>query len=179
LYRSLGLQQRAQFLQAAAKWQEAIIHSQDRPSLSFTLMVIACEALKPPDADDRQNCYDVIEALLGRPAVARIRQNPFPAQRVRNAHLHTGAFVGSELVLPDFLASYRDPSFREAHREMFQVTSAAIIGWLKRRGTFQMPIPNDKRTLRRRLRDNVIVACGMMLAIGLATGWLLKALWNG
>ena len=55
LYRSLGAEQRIQFLQAAAKWQEAIIHWQDRPSLSFTLMVIACEALKPPDADDRQN----------------------------------------------------------------------------------------------------------------------------
>ncbi len=144
MYRSLGVQQRAQFLQAAAKWQEAIIHWQDRPSLSFTLMVIACEALKPADADDRQNCYDVIEALLGRTAVDRIRQNPFPAQRVRSTHLHTGEFHGSELVLTDFLASYRDPTFRQAHREMFRVTSAAIIEWLKRRGTLQMSVRKDR-----------------------------------
>jgi hypothetical protein len=178
LYRSLGVQQRAQFLQAAAKWQEAVIHWQDRPSLSFTLMVIACEALKPPDADDRQNCYDVIEALLGRAAVDRIRQNPFPAQRVRSTHLHTGEFHGSELVLTDFLASYRDPTFREVHREMFQVTSAAIVEWLKRRGAFQMPTRNDRRTLLRWLRDNVIVAFVVVFGLGLAIGWLLRALWN-
>ncbi|MBO0732807.1 MAG: hypothetical protein J2P49_00510 [Methylocapsa sp.] len=54
LYRSLGAERRIQFLRAAAKWQEAVIHWQDRPSLSFTLMVIACEALKPLDADNRQ-----------------------------------------------------------------------------------------------------------------------------
>jgi hypothetical protein len=174
LYRSLSVQQRAQFLQAAAKWQEAIIHWQDRPSLSFTLMVIACEALKPHDADDRQNCYDVIEALLGRTAVDRVRQNPFPAQRVRGTHLHTGEFHGSELILTDFLASYRDPTFREVHREMFQVTSAAIIEWLKRRGTFQMPAPNNRRTLLRWLKDNVIAAFVVIFGLGLAIGWVLR-----
>jgi hypothetical protein len=174
LYRSLGVRQRAQFLQAAAKWQEANIHWQDRPSLSFTLMVIACEALKPPDADDRQNCYDVIEALLGRTAVDRVRQNPFPAQRVRSTHLHTGEFHGSELIMTDFLASYRDPSFREVHREMFQVTSAAIVEWLKRRGTFQMPTRNNRRTLLRRLKDNVVVALVVIFGFGLAIGWVLR-----
>jgi hypothetical protein len=51
LYRSLNADQRRQFLQAAAKWQEAMTHWQDRPSLSFTLMVIACEELKPANAD--------------------------------------------------------------------------------------------------------------------------------
>jgi hypothetical protein len=35
LYRSLGAEQRTQFLQAAAKWQEAVMHWQDRPTLSF------------------------------------------------------------------------------------------------------------------------------------------------
>ena len=124
LYRSLGAQQRIQFLQAAAKWQEAMIHWQDRPSLSFTLMVIACEALKPPDADYLQNCYDVIEALLGRTTVDRIRQNPFPAQHVRRTHLHRGKFHGSEFAMLDFLSSYHDPTFREAHREMARVTPA-------------------------------------------------------
>jgi hypothetical protein len=173
LYRSLSEEQQIQFLQAAAKWQEATMHWQDRPSLSFTLMVIACEALKPPDADDRQNCYDVIEGLLGRTAVDRIRQNPVPAQRVRSTHLHTGEFHGSELVMMDFLSSYHDPTFREAHGEMARVTPAAIIEWLKRRGTFQMPAPRNQRTFRRWLRDNIIVASGVIFGFGLAIGWLL------
>jgi len=173
LYRSLSAEQRIQFLQAAAKWQEAIMHWQDRPSLSFTLMVIACEALKPSDADDRQNCYDVIEGLLGRTAVDRIRQNPFPAQRVRSTHLHTGEFHGSELVMMDFLSSYHDPTFQEAHGEMARITPAAIIEWLKRRGTFRMPAPRNRRTFRRWLRDNIIVASGVIFGFGLAIGWLL------
>jgi hypothetical protein len=179
LYQSLGVEQRVQFLQAAAKWQEAMIHWQDRPSLSFALMVIACEALKPPDADYRQNCYDVIEALLGRKAVERIRQNPFPAQDVRSTHLHTGEFHGSELAMMAFLSSYHDPSFREAHREMARVAPKAIIKWLKRRGTFQMPTPKNRRTFRRWLRDNIIVTCGAIFGLGLAIGWFLQMFLNG
>jgi hypothetical protein len=52
-FRSLKAEHRLQFLQAAAKWQEALIHWQDRPSLSFALMAVSCEALKPSDADQR------------------------------------------------------------------------------------------------------------------------------
>jgi hypothetical protein len=168
LYCGLDAERRAQFLQAASKWQEALIHSQNRPSLSFTLMVIACEALKPPD--DGRNCYAVIEALLGQEAVDRIRQSPFPAQNVRSTHLHTGEFHGSELVLVDFLSSYRDPSFREAHREMFKVTSEAIIEWLKRGGTFEMPTSKDQRAFRRWLKDNVAIAFCIIFAAGLGVG---------
>jgi hypothetical protein len=168
LYCGLSAERRAQFLQAAAKWQEAVIHWQDRPSLSFTLMAIACEALKPPD--DGRNCYAVIEALLGRDAVDRIRQSPFPAQNVRSTHLHTGEFHGSELVLVDFLSSYRDPSFREAHREMFKVTSAAIIEWLRKGGAFQMPAPKNRRKFRKWLKDNVAVAASIIFAAGLGLG---------
>jgi hypothetical protein len=43
MYRSLSEDKRVQFLQAAAKWQEAKMVWQERPS-SYTLMVIACEA---------------------------------------------------------------------------------------------------------------------------------------
>jgi hypothetical protein len=98
MYRSLNEDKRVQFLQAAVKWQEAtIMHRQGRWSLSFTLMVIACEVLKPSDAGARQNCYDVIETLLGKTVADQIRRDPFPAQRVRNAHLHEGEFHGREL----------------------------------------------------------------------------------
>jgi hypothetical protein len=80
VFRSLDAEHRLQFLQAAAKWQEAMIHWQDRPSLSFALMAISCEALKPASADQRQNCYDVIEGLLDKTVADGLRQNPWPAQ---------------------------------------------------------------------------------------------------
>jgi hypothetical protein len=175
LYRSLDTEHRVQFLQAAAKWQEAVIHWQDRPSLSFSLMAVACEALKPPDAVDRQNYYDVIEALLGRTVVDRIRQNPFPAHRVRGTHLHAGEFHGSELVMMTFLSSYQDPTFRDAHSEMFLVTPKAIIEWLRRQGNFQMPAPKNQRNVHRWLRDNIFVTWAVILGLGLAIGWLLRS----
>jgi hypothetical protein len=69
LFRSLDAELRLQFLQAAAKWQEALIHWQDRPSLSFALMAVSCEALKPTSADQRQNCYDALALTRFDPLV--------------------------------------------------------------------------------------------------------------
>jgi hypothetical protein len=126
-FRSLDAEHRLQFLQAAAKWQEALIHWQGRPSLSFTLMAVSCEALKPASADQRQNCYDVIKALLGRQVVDELRHNPFPAQQVRSTHLHSGEFHGSELIMANFMRTYEDPSFRDAHRTMAKVTPSTIF----------------------------------------------------
>jgi hypothetical protein len=174
LYRKLGAEQRLQFLQAAAKWQEAMIHWQDRPSLSFALMAVSCEALKPSDADERRNCHDVIQALLGKTAVDRIRQNPFPAQHVRSTHLHSGELHGSELIMMDFMRTYEDPSFRDAHRGMADVTPAVIIEWLKRRGTVNLPNIKKRRTIRRWARDNLVIAFGLVFAVGLLIGWFLR-----
>jgi hypothetical protein len=147
-YRSLTADQRRQFLQAAAKWQEAMMHWQERRSLSFALMVVACEALKPTGAYE-YNCYEVIEALLGKSTRDQLRQHAFPAQRVRNSHLHAGELHGSELMRMAFLSSYQDPSFGEAHRELFKVTQAAIIEWLRRGGTFAMPPIKARKTRKR------------------------------
>jgi hypothetical protein len=38
----------------------------------------------------------------------------------------------------DFMRTYEDPSFRDAHREMARITPNAIIEWLKRRGIFDL-----------------------------------------
>jgi hypothetical protein len=81
-----------------------------------------------------------------------LRQSPWPAQHVRNTHLHIGEFHGSELMMANFVRTYQDPSFLEAHRTMAQVTPAAIVEWLKRRGTFKMPPVAKPWTLRRWLR---------------------------
>ncbi len=144
LYKDMNKEKRSQFLQAAAKWQEALIHWQDRPSLSFALMVVACEALKPINANYNHNCYDVIQVLLGETIVDRIKRSPYPAQDVRNAQLHIGKFHSSELMMMNFLMSYDDPSFRNAHREMSKISAAAISEWLKRRGSFEIPIAKQR-----------------------------------
>jgi hypothetical protein len=171
-------ERRRQFLQTAAKWQEALVHWQDRPSLSFALMVIACEALKPPDADDRLNGSHVVEALLGESTANKLRQQPFPVQWVRSTHLHTGEFHGAELVPMVFISSYEDPSFREAHSTLFKVTAAAIIEWLKRGGRFEMPGVKQRKTIRRWLKDNVFVLLAVALGIGGVIGWLLRTVWQ-
>src|SRR5262249_18280212 len=146
----------------------ALIHWQDRPSLSFALMAVSCEALKPSDADQRQNCYDVVEALLGKPVADELRQHPFPAQQVRSTHLHSGEFHGSELIMANFMRTYQDPTFPEAHRKMAQITPATIIEWLKRRGGFKLPPVEKRLTLRRRLREHLILALSFAFAIGVA-----------
>jgi hypothetical protein len=176
LFRSLDAELRLQFSQAAAKWQEALIHWQDRPSLSFALMAVSCEALKPTSADQRQNCYDVIEALLGKAVADGLRQNPWPAQHVRNTHLHIGEFHGSELMMANFMQTYHDPSFLEAHRTMAKVTPAAIVEWLKCRGTFKMPSVAKPWNLRRWVRNNLAVTLGLIFVAGLVLGWSLRAL---
>jgi hypothetical protein len=176
LYRGLSVEQRRQFLQAAAKWQEALIHWRERASVSFALMVVACEALKPPDADDRHNCYHVIEALLGKSTAEQLRQHDFPAQWVCSTHLHTGEFHGSELVRMAFMSSsYQDPTFSEAHWEMARVTKAAIIEWLKRRGTFDMPVVKQRKTVRRWIKENVFLLSPAIFGMGLVIGWVCCA----
>jgi hypothetical protein len=137
-------------------------------------MAVSCEALKPSDADRRNNCYDVIDALLGKAVGDGLRQNPWPAQHVRSTHLHIGEFHGSELMMASFMGTYQDPSFREAHRTMAQVTPAAIVEWLKRRGTFEMPPVAKSWTLRRWLRNNLAMTVGLVFVAGLVLGWLMR-----
>jgi hypothetical protein len=78
--------------------------------------------------------------------------------------------------MPNFLHSYHDPSFREAHSEMAKVTPAAIIEWLKRRGEIELGPPKQRKTIRRLLREYLIVSLAGALCIGLVIGWLLRTL---
>jgi hypothetical protein len=75
----------------------------------------------------------------------------------------------------DFMRTYEDPSFREAHREMARVTPAAIVEWLKRRGVFALPSVGSQRSLRRWVRDNVVIALSLAFGIGLLIGLLVRA----
>jgi hypothetical protein len=97
LLRKLNSDKRRQFLQAATKLHEAFSLGRERETLSFALLVVSCEALKPTGSEFRDhNVYDVIEALLGRSVADRLRQHAVPPQSVRNTHLHVGEFRGSE-----------------------------------------------------------------------------------
>jgi len=145
-YRSLPADLGRQFLQAAAKWQEALMIGRERSTLSFALMVVACEALKPSGREFwDHNIYHVVEALLGTQHVAPLRQHPFPPKAVRGRHLHRGEFHGSEFVQAAITSTYEDPSFDQAHRAVAWITQAAIIEWLRCRGEFTMPVHAGRR----------------------------------
>ena len=132
-YREMRPDQKQQFLQAAAKWQEALTQWRERRTLSFALMVIACEALKPAGSRDRRhNIYQVVESLLGPVYVERLREHLPHPQDVRSAHLHRGEFRSSEFVLAALSSSFYDPTFDEASRTLASITQEAIIEWLKR-----------------------------------------------
>jgi hypothetical protein len=146
-YSTLDDRKRTKFLQAAAKWQEAMMHQQDRGTLSFALLVVACEALKPSERQfNHHRIDDVVEALLGVRTAARLKEDWFLAHHRRSVHLHLGELLGAELELRP--SSFYDPTFDEAHRELFRVTNAALIEWLRRRGTFRLSPARGRRGQR-------------------------------
>ena len=101
-------------------------------------MVVACEALKPSGSQFKDNNIYHVVALLGKLHAKRLQQPWFCPQDVRNAHLHRGESRGSEFVQAAIMSSYYDPTFTQARDELALITHAAIIEWLRRRGTFTM-----------------------------------------
>ncbi len=75
----------------------------------------------------------------------------------------------------DFMRTYEDPSFRDAHREMAKVTPASLVEWLKKRGVFTMPNVRRQRSLRRWVRDNVVITLSLAVSVSLLIGLLLGA----
>jgi len=148
-YRSLTEERRWQFLWAASKFQEARWHwDEQRWTASFASLVVACEALKPAGPlYSEHNVYNVVDALLGKESSEKLRTQLFDPmihpkvhpQSVRSAHLHRGEFYGSEFAHRVVMSNFRDPTFDEATRELFKITKAAIIEWLRREGVFAMP----------------------------------------
>jgi hypothetical protein len=178
-YCTLTPELRRQFLQAAAKWQEALSNWHERSTLSFALMVVACESLKPAGTEFRDHTiYDVVEALLGEATAERLHEYGFRPQEVRNVHLHRGEFRGSEFVPAAIMSSYHDPTFDEARRALAPITQAAIIEWLRRRGTFTMPPIRRKMNLRRWVKEHPLVILPSVLALGVVSGWLLRMFWR-
>jgi hypothetical protein len=172
-YRTLGDERRRAFLQAAAKWQEALAHWGEERTLSFALMVVACESLKPAEPQYKDhNLYPVIEALLGKVTADRLQEHWFRPQQVRSAHLHRGEFLASELFHDMMTSSYYDPTFDQAHRELCRITQAAFIEWLERGGVFTMRSGQRRTRVPRWFRDRALFGL-LGLALGGVLGWLL------
>jgi hypothetical protein len=172
MYRALTPDHRRDFLQAAAKWQEAMSQRlPERSTLSFALMVVACESLKPPAREFRDHTiYEVVEALLGRATADRLREQWFRPQYVRSAHLHRGEFHDSEYVMAAMMGSYKDPTFRQARGELWKITNAAMIEWLRRGGNVTMPVKHRKKNLRRWSKEHAVALLPASIAVGLAVG---------
>jgi len=172
-YRTLTEDQQRQFLQAAAKWQEALMYWRERSTLSYALMVVACESLKPVERQYRDhNIYQIVEALLGTTNADRLREHR--PQDVRNAHLHSGEFRDSEFVELAIMSSYQDPTFDQARRSLARITQEAIIEWLRRRGVFTMAPIEHRKSLRRWVREQALVLLPIVGAAGVVLGWLLQ-----
>ena len=164
-------------LQAGSKWQEALVRARDRETLSFALMVVACESLKPEGQQFQEhNIYDVVEGLLGKSTAEPLKADWFRPQNVRSVHLHRGEFLSSEFVQVEIMSSYHDPTFDQARRALAQITQEAIIEWLRRRGVFTMAPVERKKTFRRWIRENALVILPALTVLGVALGWFLRTL---
>jgi hypothetical protein len=186
-YRALSPEARQKFLQVAAKWQEAFwFHSIRRRTLSYTLMIVACESLKPSAPEfSEHNIYHVVEALLGKNIAERLQRESFdpfihPATRpqsIRSEHLHTGKCYDSEFELELPMLSYRDPTFGQAYSELWLVVQECIIEWLRRGGNFALPPVNQKKNTEHWMKHIITDPwIRITLLLGVIIGWLLHQL---
>lgn len=165
---------RRQFLQVGSMWQLALSLGHEYATARFAWMVAACEVLKPPDPQFRNhNIYHLVEALLGKPTADLLQEEWFRPQDVRNAHLHRGEFRGSEFVQHAIMSSFQDPTFDQASRELYRIAQAAMIEWLRQRGTFTMLPLKHRRSLRRWVKENALLILPLLTGVGIGVGIIL------
>lgn len=174
-FRALSEPARKQFLQASNAYWQSLSLGRDQQTLSLTLMVVACEALKPLGASyDGHNSPAVVNALLGEECAKHLYMNQPHPLGVRNAHVHRGEFKAREFTAIEFLSSWRDPSFDERRRMLDTIAPAAIIEWLSLGGIYTLP-PKRHQDGHGRGWKFWIMLTAVVLASGLA-GWFLHAL---
>lgn len=166
-----------QFLQVGSMWHIALSHYIEYRTLSFALMVVACESLKPSGEQfEKHNINHVIEALLGRSAVDLLQKYPneYRPQNVRAAVLHLGEFRSSEFAESMFMASNTDPTFDEAYRELWKISQAAIIEWLSKGGSVNFPVSKDRTGFKKWIKNNLAIVMLLCTAIGATIGWFIQ-----
>jgi hypothetical protein len=81
------------------------------------------------------------------------------------------------------MPSYRDPTIDDTQRELWEITQAAIIEWLRKGGNFTMPVKTRKTSLQRWLKDHLltvlVVTTAVCLVSGMGLGWALRILSRG
>jgi hypothetical protein len=171
-FEKLPPSKRRQFIEVGSLWQAALSVWAQYETMRFSLMVAACEALKPADSQFREhNIYDVVEALLGQPRVEQLRKLRFKPQDVRSAFLHTGALHGSEFVRHSFASGFKDPSFDEAGKLIALTTQAAIIAWLASDGEVTLPRVKRQPKWRRWTKRNGPILALAALGVGVILGF--------
>ena len=183
-FKGLSPDRRRQFLQVGSMWQLALSLGHEYQTARFAWMVVACEVAQAtgPSVSGTTTSIHVIEALLGKPVADQLQEQWFRPQDVRNAHLHRGEFRGSEFVQHAMMSSFQDPTFDQACRMLHEIAQAAIIEWLRRRGTFAMLPFRRRRSWRRWVKDHalsvLLILGGVGIAVGMFLGWFLSILWS-
>jgi hypothetical protein len=178
-FTTLPPDKRRQFLQAGNLYQLALSLTYDDQTTRYTMMVAACEALKPPERQfNEYNIYNVVEGLLGNETAAKLKQQIRP-QEVRSEHIHLGRFRGNEFVKHRMMSRYQDRRFYDACDELAQITPTVFIEWLTRGGVYSMPSIIRQKSWRRWLKDHVLTLVSVGVGVGIALGWFLRMLWLG
>jgi hypothetical protein len=170
-FSSLPPDKRWQFLRVASLWQLSNSLASEFETASLAYLVAACEALKPSDADQRLNAYDVIETLLGKDVADDLRSQWKP-MLIRHGHFHTGEVFGSEFKKLVMMPSFQDPTFRFIRDRMWLVTAACIIEWLRNDGLIAMSTPRSNRA-DRLSRDSRLA---FAFVAGASVGWAIRTL---
>jgi hypothetical protein len=177
-FTALSADARRRFLQAGNLYRQAISLGRDDKTLGFTLLVVACEALKPPGARyDGHNSPAVVNALLGEDCAKHLLAKGVHALAVRNGLLHRGEFKGGEYTQLLFMPSNQDPTFDERRRVLGVITPAAIIEWLRRGGVYTLPPRRfeQRHTWGWGKTAAILGGVASLLAGGAVFGWALRS----
>jgi hypothetical protein len=146
-FTTLPPDKRRQFLQAGNSYQLALSFGYDDQTTRYTLMVAACEALKPGERQfNEHNIYNVVEVLLDSATAAKLKQQQIRPQAVRNEHIHLGKFRGNEFHKHRMMSSNEDWAFHQACEEAALITPAVLIEWLRPGGVFPMPAVKRRKS---------------------------------
>ena len=145
-FRALPEDKRDHFLKAGNAHALAQTMWPEQRTAYASLLVVACEALKPRGRSSHgMNVYDVVESLAGAGEGVKLRSLDTAPQRVRSEHFHRGELLDDELGALMLSDPFKDPSFDGMLRTLSATTRVCLIEWLRCKGDYRVVrIPRDK-----------------------------------